>query len=128
MKTSKTAAGATLGLYVAIVGLVAAVLTLLGAAVRLAATGLQALTVRLLPAAAPVVAPAAAPVVAAPASAPARPNLRLVPAPSVEPLTTALIGLGFKPAEVRRFVATLGPRAGTESLAEDIKAGLRFLA
>lgn len=127
MKTTKTAAGATVSLYVAVLGLLTAVLTLLGAAVRLAAAGLQALTVKLLPA--PAASTLAAPVVVpAPIQTPARPNLRLVPAPSAEPLVSALTGLGFKPAEVRRFVATLGPRAGTESLVVLIKEGLVALS
>src|ERR1700722_103344 len=123
MKTTKTAAGATLGLYVAVLGLLTAVLPSLGALLRLSATGLQVLTDGLRQPPARVPAPAQAP-----AEAPARPNLRIVPAPAHDPLTTALTGLGFKPAEVRRFVATLGPRTGTESLAEDIKAGLKALS
>jgi hypothetical protein len=124
MKTSKTAAAATVSLYVAVLGLLTAVLTLAGAAVRLLAAGLQALTARLQRATVP--APVQAP--PAGAQAPARPNLRVVPAPAPEPLVTALVGLGFKAPEVRRFVATLGPRAGTERLEDLIKEGLRALA
>jgi len=113
-----TASKATVGLYVAVVGLVTAVLTLVGATVRLTAAGLQALTARLQAPRAPVPAAAAA---AAPVRAAA-------PAPAGDQLTCALTGLGFKPAEVRRFVATLGPRAGTEPLQGLIKEGLRALA
>jgi hypothetical protein len=122
MKTSKTAAGVTVGLYVAVLGLLTAVLTLLGSVVQLLAAGLTAVAVGLRQTALAVPAPAV------PASAPARPNLRVVPAPAPEPIVSALTGLGFKPAEVRRFVATLGPRAGTESLVVLIKEGLVALA
>src|ERR1700722_9602555 len=74
MKTTKTAAGATLGLYVAVLGLLTAVLPSLGALLRLSATGLQVLTDGLRQPPARVPAPAQAP-----AEAPARPNLRIVP-------------------------------------------------
>ena len=45
-----------------------------------------------------------------------------------EKLSTALIGLGFKKPEVRRFVSSLGERARTEDLHSLLREGLRVLA
>lgn len=45
-----------------------------------------------------------------------------------EKLTTALVGLGFKKADVRQFVASLGDQAHTESLHSLLRQGLRALA
>jgi RuvA, C-terminal domain len=45
-----------------------------------------------------------------------------------ETLTNALVGLGFRVPEVRRFVSSVGPRAAVEPMADLIKEGLRALA
>jgi hypothetical protein len=45
-----------------------------------------------------------------------------------ETLYNALVGLGFRVPEVRRFVSSVGPRASVETMADLIKEGLRALA
>ncbi len=59
-----------------------------------------------------------------------RPKLTLVPpAPGqTERLTTALIGMGFRAPDVRRFVSSLGERVESAELKGLIVEGLRFLA
>lgn len=134
--------GAISALFVTSLGLVIAVLSLLGSAVQLVAgtvqlgaAGLQALSVKLRTRAPSAPPPSLMPppnpmpppnriVMSAPSPAPSAPAL---PAPE-PPITGALLHLGFKPAEVRRFVGSLGPRARIEPLQDLIKEGLRALA
>jgi|SRR5580692_7226939 hypothetical protein len=63
---------------------------------------------------------------------PARPNLRVVPPPSVDlergRLVTALAGMGWPLPRVRAFVDGLGDRVGREPLAALIREGLAELA
>ena len=116
--TTKTA---TVHLYVSVVSLVAALLELGAALVRLVtALALRAATVvRPRPQAAP---------------APGRPNLRVVPPPArnvdleTGRLVSALVGMGFKVPAVRRFVDGLGDRVGREPIETLIKEGLATLA
>jgi Holliday junction resolvasome RuvABC DNA-binding subunit len=102
-----TAGKATVGLYVATLGLVTDVLTFLGSVVRLAAAGLQALTDGLQ----------------------TRTYARATAPTTIgdPPITSALTNLGFKTSEVRRFVATLGSRAETERLEVLVREGLRAI-
>ena len=129
-----TARTATVRLYVAFASLVAAVLALLTAAVRLVASLATWLAARVdASRTARVPPPAEAP--ARPVEAPA-PALRLVPqtrpsslTPSkADQLKTALVGLGFKAPPVCRFVASLGARVDREPLEGLIKEGLRALS
>ena len=68
--------------------------------------------------------PAARP---APVAAPAF-NLPLPPSGNAEVLTSALCNMGFKRAEVRKFVSSVGPRLHSEPVPELIREGLRSLA
>jgi hypothetical protein len=135
-QTAQTARSATVAGYVALAGLVTAVLTLAGSLVRLlgALVGLlAALVEKATPARAPKAtarAPEARDVV----------PLRLVPpcpaaptpvgpiAPTAaERLDSALRGLGFAPRDVARVVGQLGPRVDVEPLQALIPIALRAL-
>jgi RuvA, C-terminal domain len=59
--------------------------------------------------------------------APAPINVAAGPTPE-HTLYNALVGLGFHAPEVRRFVASVGPRASHEAMATLIKEGLRALS
>lgn len=126
-----TAKAATVRLYVAAVGLLTAVLSLLGALVLLGSSAAAWLAARL-----QVRAEASrerpAPRVATP---PPR-RLAVVPRPVAGPaqgasaarLTVALTGMGFRAPDVRRFVGSLGERVEHEPIEGLIKDGLRSLA
>ena len=127
-----TARTATVRLYVAFASLVAAVLALLTAAVRLVASLATWLAARVDASRSVRVSPLAE----APARPVEAPALRLVPqtrpsslTPSkADQLKTALVGLGFKAPPVCRFVASLGARVDREPLEGLIKEGLRALS
>jgi len=105
-------------LFVALFSLLASVLELGAALVRLAV----ALVLR-----------AAVAVRPRPEAAQAHRNLRVVPAlrparEKEERLTAALVGLGWSAPTVRRFVAGLGDRVGREPIEALIREGLATLA
>lgn len=115
---------ATTRLYVALVSILASVLELCAALVRL----VTALALR----AASLVRPRPEA-----AQAPRRQNLRVVPSAPSAPrnvdletgrLVTALVGMGWPVPAVRRFVDGLGDRVGKEPIEALIKEGLASLA
>ena len=104
----------TIRLYVAVAGLLTGVLNLLCAVVKLLAALVTAATALLQPKARqPAVSHSAEP------SATVMPNPQLVP---------ALIGMGFKPKEVKDAVRSLGPKAQGNELAPLIREALGRLA
>lgn len=119
MTQPMTAKRATARLYVATVSLVASVLELAAAMVRLfAALALRgASAVRPRPGVTRL---------------PQRPNLRVVPASGSdlerERLVVALTNMGWPAPAVRRFVDGLGDRVGREPIEKLLKEGLANLA
>ncbi len=116
-----TAKAANARLYIATIGLVAAVLSLLGALVLLASSAAAWLAAR-------VQAHAEAPVARPAHRAPARLAAVRRPTDGAVRLTVALTGLGFHAPDVRRFVGSLGDRVDSAPLETLIKDGLRVLA
>lgn len=119
-----TAKTVTVRLYVALVSMLVAVLCLAAAVVRLGA----ALALRTARA---IERPAARP--QALQLVPGGKNARVSPPANVRPqtyrLTTALVGMGFRPAAVRAHVAGLPPEKITDARIEDlIKEGVAALA
>jgi hypothetical protein len=118
MSNSMSPKTATRRLYVAMVSLVASILELAAALVRLGVALLGRATAAIR---ARVERP-----VAAPAD---RPRLRIVPKTDGRTrLTFALIGMGFHAPLVRSFVNELGDRVDREPIGTLIKEGLAALA
>lgn len=123
---------ATVRLYVAIVALLAAVLTavtfavgLVGALLRLLGASVTWLASRIGKVPSATTATTSATVT----TAATRPNLRVVEVSSkADQLVSGLVGMGFAVLDVRAFVKGLGDRVEKEPMADLIKGGIAHCA